>query len=80
MKGAPAPVLHWPKLFEGEVCSPSSYCDGYANGEGYGFGWGNYYGGGKGWGYGDTRGGSWLRLGYGKGFGPNGYNCGGGGN
>jgi len=76
-----APVLHWPKLFGGQVCSPSSYCDRFANGEGYGYGygWGNYCGGGKGWGYGNVGGNSWRRRGNGTGNGTSGYNCGGGG-
>ena len=54
-----APVLHWPKLFEGQVgLKKTSYGwendwgDGYGDGDGNGNGKGYGYGNGKGYGYG----------------------------
>ena len=49
MKGAP--VLHWPKLFEGQVgWQKKSY------GKGYGYGYGNGDGDGRGYGNGNGNG------------------------
>ena len=37
MRKTPAPVLHWPKLFEGEVQTGNNYSHGYGyHGNGYG--------------------------------------------
>jgi hypothetical protein len=41
-----APVLYWPKLFEGKVWTYNTF--GYGNGDGNGWGYGNGYG--DGWG------------------------------
>jgi hypothetical protein len=63
MKGAPAPapLLHWPKLFEGQVGLHTNKCvsgmgtgrdcwpDGLGDGNGYGDCWGSGYG--SGWGF-----------------------------
>ena len=67
MKGAPAPVLHWPKLFEGQVgLKKNHWGDGPGGGDGNGTGcrdgWPN--GLGDGYGYGDGWG-----SGYGSGWG-----------
>jgi len=59
MRKTPAPVLHWPKLFEGQVGLKKM---GYGNGNGTGShdGWpdgtGDGYGYGDGWGSGNTSG------------------------
>jgi hypothetical protein len=70
MKGAP--VLHWPKLFEGQVGLTRydySNGNGYGNGnDGWGDGWGN------GWGNGDDcehRDGDGNGNGWGNGNGGN---------
>jgi hypothetical protein len=40
-----APVLHWPKLFEGQVGpNKTSFCNGRGNGNGRGNDWGDGYG------------------------------------
>jgi hypothetical protein len=55
MKRAPAPVLHWPKLFEGQVgLRTNKRISG--NGDGWGYGWG--YGGGGG----NGEGSGWFGL------------------
>lgn len=70
MKGAPAPVLHWPKLFEGQVGLHTNKCvSGMGTGrdcwpDGMGDGYGKGYGNGKG--YGLVNG-----NGYGSGWGSN---------
>ncbi len=46
-----APVLHWPKLFEGQVCPEGEPA---YNGRGSGYGYGN--GSGNGWGDSDYDG------------------------
>ncbi len=59
---SPAPVLHWPKLFDGCVWVNHRYGNGYGYGYvygyGYGYGYGDVYGYGYGYGYGDGSGGS----------------------
>ena len=50
-----APVLHWPKLFDGLVCprgEPALNGSGDGDGWGYGDSWGNESGDGEGCGYG----------------------------
>ena len=62
MRKTPAPVLHWPKLFEGQVGlhtnrrvsgtgtgSHDGWPDGTGDGYGYGDGWGS--GNTSGWGF-----------------------------
>ena len=72
MKGAP--VLHWPKLFEGQIgLTRYDYSNGNGNGygngnDGWGDGWGN------GWGNGDDcehRDGDGNGNGWGNGHGGN---------
>ena len=47
-----APVLHWPKLFEGQ----SGWQKTSSGRDGYGYGYGYGYGDGYGYGYGDGYG------------------------
>ena len=59
MRKTPAPVLHWPKLFEGQVGLKKTNW-GRGNGHGSRDGWpdgtGDGYGYGDGWGSGNTSG------------------------
>jgi hypothetical protein len=79
-----APVLHWPKLFEGWVLTGEyrNHGDGELTGDGLG---GGYIGGsvarrgdGNGYGWGDTAGGAYGTIGDGGGGGPQSYGNGNG--
>jgi hypothetical protein len=78
-RDASSKVLHWPKLFEGQLSLADNYDNNYAGGEGAGRGYGYYNGNGRGGGYGDASGGSW-RNNIVNGFGfDHGYHNGNGG-
>jgi len=67
MRKTPAPVLHWPKLFEGEL--HTDHGNGYSyNGNGYGDSYYSSEGTDLGRSNGDGEGtGSWCGNGYGNG-------------